>query len=406
MADVLIQPSLAQDSNLVALAMLPERISELDVQPVISHDVDRVPALALPHLADQFHIRHTVAWRRASTDAERRGLVKGALARHWIKGTLAGLRLGAADAGARLERAVTPPAKLFASPALSVAERNAFVARYPELRIYRHRVVGQRQGAMLHKAYAGGAAFPLISDAWLRILPRAYLSRSGLEAELTAVERATTTHTGQAETVTEVRAPGSAAGLAFCTGYARHLAKSDAAKRIYRLRLVETYQASSETVRRATVQPGLTALDVRFDQVAVPGQAHGRFAGQILGGQLAASTARDRLYQRMYLFDPDVAQQARTASLHLNEGRLSMPAFHAEVAVRITGRKQPTAAWRFAHGHLVAQPQQQLGDCLEAMRDMARAADRIAVDTAINKPATAGEQNPAGALMAGAWTSN
>lgn len=406
MADVLIQPSLAQDPNVVALATLPERITELDVQPVISTDIDRVPASALPHLADQFHIRHTVAWRRASTDAERRGLVKGALARHWVKGTLAGLRLGAADAGARLERAVTPPAKLFASAALTVDERNAFVARYPELRLYRHRVVGQRQGAMLHKAYAGGATYPLISDALLRVLPRAYLARDGRETELTAVERESTSRTGQAETVTEVRAPGTAAGLAFCTGHVQHLAKSDAAKRIYRVRLAQTYQASSETVRRSTVQPGLTALDVRYDQVAMPGQARGRFAGQALGGQLLTSTARDRLYQRLHLFDPDVALQARTSALHLNQGRLSMPAFHAEVAVRITGRQQPTAAWRFTHGHLVAQPQSQLGDCLEAMRDMARAADRIAVNTAIEKPATAGEQNPAGALMAGAWTSN
>jgi hypothetical protein len=406
MAETLIQPSLASDPNLVALASLPERISALDVAPIVTHDVDRVPASALPHLADQFHVRHTVAWRRAGTDAERRGLVKGALARHWIKGTLAGLSLGAKDAGAELVRAITPPAKLFASPALTVAERNAFMARYPELRLYRHRVVGQRQGAMLHKTFAGGGSYPLISDAWLRILPRAYLARDGREVELTAVERSSVTRTGQAETVTEVRAPGSAAGLAFCGGHALHLAKSDAARRIYRLRLVETYQESSESIRRSAAQPGLTPLDVRFDQVALPGEARGRFIGQTLGGPLVASSARDRLYQSLYLFDPEIVVQGRTAALHLNQGRLSMPAFHAELAVRITGRVQPRAAWRFTHGHLVAQPQQQLDDCLESMRDMARAADRIAIDTAIQHPATAGEQNPAGALMAGDWTSN
>ena len=96
----------------------------------------------------------------------------------------------------------------------------------------------------------------------------------------------------------------------------------------------------------------------------------------------------------------------RTAGLHLNQGRLSMPAFHAELSVRISGRIQPTAAWRFTHGHLVAQPQDNLGDCLEAMRDVARGADRIAIDTAINRPATAGEHNQAGALAAGAWIDN
>jgi len=403
MVEVLIQPSLAQDPNLVALAMLPERISELDVQPVVSHDIAQVPASALPHLADQFHVRHTVAWRRAGTEAEQRGLVKGALARHWIKGTLAGLRRGAADAGAELVHAITPPAKLFASPSLTLAERNAFVARYPQLRLYRHRVVGRRQGAMLHQAFAG-AAFPLMSDAALRILPRAYLSRNGQETELTAAERRSTSRTGQAETVTEVREPGLAVGLAFCGGHPRHLVSSNAAQRIYRLRLVEVYQESRESVRRIAVQPGLQPLDVRFDQVADPGTAQGRFAGQALSGHLLASTARDRLYQRLYLFDPEVAVQARTAALHLNQGRLSMPAFHAELAVRITGQAQPRAAWRFVHGHLVAQPQQQLADTLEAMRDMARAADRVAINTTIERPALAGEQHPAGELLAGAWT--
>lgn len=293
MADTLIQPSLAQDPNVVALAALAERITYMDVSPVVTHDIDRVPASALPHLADQFHMRHTVAWRRAKTDAERRGLVKAGIQRHRIKGTLAGFRLAATDAGAELVRAVTPPAKLFASPALTLAERNAFIARYPQLRLYRYRVIGQRQGAMLHRAHLGGGTFPLISDAWLRILPRAYLWRDGVEVELTAIERTTTSATRQAETVTEVRAPGQATGLAFCALYPRHLAKSNAASRIYRVRLAETYQEDRDAVRRTAVQPGLSTIDVHYDQIAMPGQAVGLFAGQLLTGQLRASPSKN-----------------------------------------------------------------------------------------------------------------
>ena len=47
MADTLIQPSLAQDPNVVALAALAERITYMDVSPVVTHDIDRVPASAL-----------------------------------------------------------------------------------------------------------------------------------------------------------------------------------------------------------------------------------------------------------------------------------------------------------------------------------------------------------------------
>ena len=406
MAEPLIQPSLAQDPNVVALAALAERITYLDVGPVVTHDIDRVPMSALPHLADQFHMRHTVAWRRATTDTERRALVKAGIQRHRIKGTLAGFRLAATDAGAELVRAITPPAKLFASPALTRDERNAFVARYPQLRLYRYRVIGQRQGALLHGTYPGGQSFPLISDAALRIQPRAYLWRDGTETELTAIERSTVSDTREAETVTEVRAPGEAAGLAFCSGHPHHLVVSDAADRIYSLKLAETYQDSSETVRRTAVQPGLSPIDVRFDEMAMPGSARGVFAGKPIGRVLQPSTARDRLYQRVYLFDADVAVLQRTAGLHLNQGRLSMPAYHAELQVCIRGRLQPTAVWRFTHGHLVTQSQATLMDCLESMRDVARGADRITLDTAINRPATAGEHNPAGALKAGAWIDN
>ena len=48
MADTLIQPSLAQDPNVVALAALAERITYMDVSLVVTHDIDRVPASALP----------------------------------------------------------------------------------------------------------------------------------------------------------------------------------------------------------------------------------------------------------------------------------------------------------------------------------------------------------------------
>lgn len=404
-ADLLIQPSLAQDASQVALARLAERLTTLDLSPVVVLDVDRAPAEALPHLADRFHILHTVAWRRAVDDRERRGLIKSAIRRHRLKGTLAGFRQAAKDAGAELVRAITPPAKVFSAPALTLAERNAFVARYPQLRIYRHRVAGQRQGAVLAGA-ALGHAYPAISDAVLRLLPRVYLYRDGKETELTAIEREVRTETRTAETVTEVRQPGQAAGVAFCDGYPRHLARSDARRRIYRLKLTQTYQESAESVRRTMAQPGLMPLDVRYDQVAMPGTARGLFAGRHLLGQLCVSTARDRLYQRLYLFDADIAVGRRQAALHLNQGRLSMPAYHAELAVRVTGRAQPKAVWRFAHGHLVAQPQSDLSDCLEAMRDTARAADRIAIDTLIRRPAGAGEHLAAGGIVAGDWIVN
>ena len=86
MAELLIQPSLAQDPNLVALARLPERITDLDVQPILLYDVAHVAASALPYLAEQFNIVGPV-WQYLEGEAAQRVAIQGAITWHRAKGT-------------------------------------------------------------------------------------------------------------------------------------------------------------------------------------------------------------------------------------------------------------------------------------------------------------------------------
>ncbi|GKT21644.1 phage tail protein [Acidovorax sp. SUPP3334] len=86
MADLLIQPSLGQDANLVALARLPERITHLDMRPLLVYDVANVAASALPYLAEQFNIVGPV-WQYLQDDDARRAAILGAIAWHKAKGT-------------------------------------------------------------------------------------------------------------------------------------------------------------------------------------------------------------------------------------------------------------------------------------------------------------------------------
>lgn len=374
----------------------PERLLSTLYNP------DAVAAPLLPWLAWG---RDVLAWPSDADETQRRQLTARSWHLHRRMGTLSGLRELAAVFGGTITKAITPPAKLYAAPALTVAERNAFVSRYPQLRIYRHRVEGVRQGAMLQGAFLG-AAFPAVSDAVLRVLPRVYRWNAGQEMELTAVERTTTSATGEAITITEVREGGRAGHLAFVGTRPRFLATSTAAQRMYRLRLTQDYTASRDTVHRTLAQPGLEPIEMRFDDVAQAGHAAGVFMGCALRGALRKSTARDRLYQRLYLFDPSVAVLARTAGLHLNQGRLGMPAHHAELDLRVRGKVNPKAAGRFVQGHLLAQPQAVLAKCLESMRAAARASDRIAINTTVSRQSTAGEQHFAGAIVAGEWTQN
>jgi len=391
------------DARCRALDGLAERITDLELYPLLVQAPDLAVPAALPHLAGQYHMADTVAWRRAHTVDEQRGLVKSAIAVHRMKGTLAGFRWAAQSSGAAITSAITPPAKVHLSPSLSTAERNAFVGRYPQLRLYRHRTAGHRIG--LHCGDTLGRWNPVQSDALLRIMPRAYLYRDGTETELTVIERTTKTTmaTAEATTVTEVAIPGAAGRLSFAGRFPRFLTVTAAARRFYRLTLAETYLDSAETLRRVAAEPGLTPIDVRPDAIAQTGQASGVHAGQFVARHLMPGTARDRLYQRLYLFDPDIAVHRRTATLHLNAGRLGMPAHHAELSVRIPGAVSRQAAGRYVRGYLVATVKTGLADCLEAMRDMARASDRITINTTIKRPVSAGESVLAGERVAGDW---
>lgn len=377
--------------NATALERAVEQVSA----PTDSADTIRpayrpaeIPAATLPWLAWAFDVP---LW--PANLAERRGIVADSWQLHRLRGTLGGLRAVARYTGAEITRATTPPAKCFASPALSMAERNAFVQRYPQLRIYRYRTHGHRVG--IHAGECLGLNFPAQSDALNRFLPRAYLWRDGVETELSISESATSG--------TEVRVPGTAGRLSFAGGFPRYLTVTEASQRVYRVALQQTYRDAGETLRRVTVEPGLETISVRPDVISQTGQGIGAFASQYVARCLVPSSAGDRLYQRLYLFDRDVEVIRRTATLHLNTGRLGMPAHHAELSVRVASNRPRQGVGRYVRGYLVATANRALDETLAAMRNMARASDRIAINTIIKRPATAGESVFAGAVIAGDW---
>ena len=179
--------------------------------------------------------------------------------------------------------------------------------------------------------------------------------------------------------------------------------------------LQSSYVERSETLHKSTLNAGLTPIDVHPDDVAssgtvdsmIPGVA---FVGAVCGsnsgnGCLIHSSATERLYSRLYLFDPAISVNARTVSLHVNEGILTMPAHHAKIDVKISG-KMDMQRWSglYVRGHLVCREHTALTNCLTAMRDMARASDKIAISTKHVRAAVAGIQHTAGSMVAGALT--
>lgn len=397
-----------QLSRLLPPSSTPLARAVLDASTGIKQPVETLSSLyrpraiaspLLPWLAWSVDV---LAWPRRADETSRRGLVAGSWRLHQLQGTLAGYKQMAALSGAEVVRAITPPSKIFAGASLSREERNTFVARYPQLRIYPQRLSGQRVGALLAGLHAGARLFPVHSDAALRLAPQAFIYRDGSETPLQAIERTLNASTAEAVTVTEIRQPGTAGKLSFCGRPARWLLVSSAAQRIYRLSSATPYLDTRETLRHLTVTPGLAPLTLRYDWIAGLGTARGIHAGQYTARHLMPSTARERIYKRFWLFDPGLNVSRRVASQHCS-GRLGMPPHHAEMLLRLTGRAHPRSARRFVHGYLCRSDQGMLSETLAALRQVMRVSDRIAIDTAVIKPALSGEHITAGAIAAGAW---
>lgn len=86
MADLLLPPPLAGDARFHALGQLAERLSDVDLAPLLVYLVDTVDASALPYLADQLHLLGE-GWQFARDDDERRRLLKRSIELHRFKGT-------------------------------------------------------------------------------------------------------------------------------------------------------------------------------------------------------------------------------------------------------------------------------------------------------------------------------
>jgi len=365
------------------------------------------PSPLLPWLA----WAHDAPWPRHATEAERRAHISTSLRRHRLKGTLAGLQWAARDADAEIVRVVTPPAKQFVDRSSTPAERAEFLARFPELRIHRYRTGGRRGRVSFAVGHA--QRFLIQSDAALRIMSRATLIRDGVSTELDTIERRLATSTVEVATITQVAAPSTAGRAAFVARHPRWPAVSDAGKRIYTMRVAGTGFDAVETTHRSTTSPGLDPLDVRPEHIAerghidsmIPGLAFvgARTAKNAASGCLVQSSARERLYQRLRLFDPAVAVHARGAGRFIGQGVLGMPAHHARVDVRITGRMD-VARWAgpYVRGYVVKRDQTALADAIDYMRDAARVSDRIALSTITRREIRAGEQHSSGAAIAGA----
>ena len=395
-------PAVIATSNRWApVAKLTDRFFNIPIwKALVQHTPTTEPEM-LEYLASELDLLDTNAWQSAQTNEERRSIIDRAHERHRTRGTDAGLKREALEAGGRIRRIIAPPNKTFLSKTETVEERNAWLSRHPELRLYPRRVPGKKEVAMLGADFLG-ACFPGQSTALVRSRLRVTMVKDGVETDLETPswEIAST----ESEAVTEVLIPSKRGFASFLgVGFIRFVAATDASLRRIVLRNVEKYCEKQATLGLRTLTPSLTPIDTDGEMVsevrnAAPGAS---FCGGIprFTARLHAELAQ---YRRIKLFDPTLPVVKARAASHIGYSRLAMPHHCAEVEVAFNGHRNPK--WgRFCGQSMVTGDPLPFQRLLNNMALSKRKSDSIAVTAKIFKPVSAGF-TLAGVALAGGVT--
>ena len=396
----------------IALATPLARLNTVPVPIDRLLRADQCPAALLPWLAWALSVD---IWDARWTEEKKRAICAESFELHRRKGTVYTLKRYLAYAGA----------------SLSEAERTAWLARFPQIRIFNFQERGTRSfGAFTRGAWtlpktflAPGIVFPYQTGAGARVGRRAVLWNkgshylaTGLEVPLMRLDRVRGSETGVATAYEQILIPGTGVKGLFLGAMARGNAgrrrfalESAAGARVVSIAIQTPYSTQTDMLAPRTIVPSLTPVEAFPEKVAERGmptrgiQIFGGMAGRWLDpetrerkpvkgyllGFLPETTAPLRLYDRLYLHDPArVPDRADKASSFCGAMRLGMPAFNAQLDLVITGKRAVRQADRFVWGHLYASPQTPLLVACQAVDRAKSARDRILINTKIRHKLT------------------
>lgn len=92
-------PHSVTDDRMLAFEAAIDRLLSIDLAALRVYDIDNAPSTALYDLADQFNVLGNRGWNLASTDGQRRELIKQAIALHKTAGTPYSIKLALSAVG-------------------------------------------------------------------------------------------------------------------------------------------------------------------------------------------------------------------------------------------------------------------------------------------------------------------
>lgn len=369
----------------------------------VSWDPETCPVGLLDWLANALSVD---IWEPSWGELRKRAAIVASPRLHQLKGTLEGIAAHLVEAGATLRQAVTPAERMFATPTVDKATRDAWLARMPQIRVY----LANREGQAGADGFAGdafaGDFFARFDAAELIYGRFATLVDGDEETPLRRAHVETTTVQDEALQLDRVFIPGTDAPALFAgSAFAddAFLTAPLTPPRIVTFATSRTYSHAQSTIHLDTVGDGLQPALVAQERVSGDGQAVlEQFAGDGAAGLDGSFAMADRapwlIYDRVLL--QDEGRDAPWIAAHSFAGhvRLGPPAFTATLLVEAPGSLQTGAAvarsWIIGEDFAAPHDVTAFEGAIEAVRLSKAHRDCVLVDSTITRPRTFGDLIP------------
>lgn len=403
-------------------------VYDIDILIRLIDDPEQAPESFVPFLAWG---ASTDLWDRDWPIEKKRAVAKAWYRLHSKKGTLTGIKDAVRFFGAEVVQVRRPPDGTYPDPSLTREEREAYLARFLQVRFFTTRsrsVAGYGaylvSGYRLDRLFAGKRAFPFVSDAILRSGRRAFLfdPLTGEETPVRRVDRVTILDNQDALEFEEVDLPGRSLFGAFAGK--RPVPRvftldAGAAGRRYSVDIQTSYNDRTTLLHFTAVEASAQPVNVN---PRVQKQQGSRVIGQLfpsLGGVgteyvnrpsdgvarafLPSSTSGFRIFDQIFLFDENRQADRRGSRTFIGNTRLGMPPYNASMKLETRGRISRFAAQEFTHGFLVKTSKARITKTVEAIRLSKSLRDKITVTAKTMRPMTVADGVELGTTTVGAW---
>lgn len=344
----------------------------------------------------------TDLWDRDWSIERKRAVAKAWFRLHRLKGTLTGIEEAVRFFDAKVISARRPPDGFYPGRGQNKAEREAYLAKFRQVRIYPFRSRGVAHGAFLGAPGRTPSLFltrffPVTTDAAARRGRRAFVydPLTGVEEPVTRLVRTTDSEERTALEFEQVVLPGRS-GRAFFVGRALSpgrvfLTSRGAGRRIYSMAVDQTFVETTTSLQLSSVLPSVSPISVRPRRVALQGErvkgqlfpgAPGTRRGFLTGIYLPRSSAYLRRYDQIFLHDRDrLPDRRRMGRAFAGNVRLGMPPYRARLAIEVRGKRPSNAFGKFVRGFLHSSDQTRRSQAIEATRQSKALRDKVLVST-------------------------